>query len=260
MKQVIHDAAAKGFQVAADAYERGRPEYPFESVLKLIQELDLTSGKTVVDLGAGTGKFTKLLSNTCKSKVIGIEPVEGMRKKFSTLLPSIEISEGTAEKMPLPDASVDAVVVAQAFHWFDGEMALTEIHRILKPNGFLGMIWNARDESLPWIAELTNIIDPFEKGAPRYKSGKWKLAFSHTPLFTALQSAQYRYVQKGDVQMVVDRIASISFISALPNGQKEEVLEQVKNLLESAPETKDRPEIELPYRTDVFWCQKKDMA
>jgi len=260
MKQVIHDAAAKGFQVAADAYERGRPEYPLESVLKLIQELHLTSGKTVVDLGAGTGMFTKLLSDTCTSNVIAIEPVEGMRKKFSTLLPSIEMSDGTAEKLPLPDASVDAVVVAPAFHWFDGEKALPEIHRILKPNGLLGMIWNARDESLPWIAELTNIIDPFEKGAPRYKSGKWELPFSHTTLFTALQSAQYRYVQKGDVQMVVDRIASISFISALPSGEKESVLEQVRNLLKSSPDTKGRSEVELLYRTDVFWCQKKDMA
>jgi ubiquinone/menaquinone biosynthesis C-methylase UbiE len=260
MKQVIHDAAAKGFQVAADAYERGRPEYPIESVLKLIQELHLTSGKTVVDLGAGTGKFTKLLADNCEAQVVAIEPVEGMRRKFSSLLPAVKIFDGTAEASTLTAASVDAVVVAQAFHWFDGEKALPEIHRILKPNGYLGMIWNARDESLPWVAELTNIIDPFEKGAPRYKSGKWKLAFLNSPLFTPLQSAQYRYVQKGDVQMVVDRIASISFISALASGEKESVLEQVRNLLESSPETKGRSELELPYRTDVFWCQKKDMA
>jgi hypothetical protein len=122
------------------------------------------------------------------------------------------------------------------------------------------MLWNARDESLPWVAELTKIIDPFEKGAPRYKTGKWKLAFSHTPLFSALQSAQYQYLQKGDVQMVIDRIASISFIGALPSSEKESVLEQVKTLLRRSLETKNQSEIQLPYRTDVYWCQKEDLA
>jgi len=123
MKQVIHDAAAKGFQGAADAYERGRPEYPIAAVLKLIQELHLTSGKTVVDLGGGTGKFTKLLADKCEAQVVAIEPVEGMRKKFSTLLPAIKVCEGTAEATTLAAASIDVVVVAQAFHWFDGESA-----------------------------------------------------------------------------------------------------------------------------------------
>ena len=258
--KAIHDAAARGFQIGADAYERGRPEYPKEAVLKLIQELHLTSSKTVVDLGAGTGKFTKLLAAHCEAKIVAIEPVEGMRKKFSALLPAITVSEGTAEATSLLSASVEAVVVAQAFHWFDGEKALAEIHRILKSNGYLGMLWNARDESLPWVAELTKIIDPFEKGAPRYKTGKWKLAFSHTPLFSALQSAQYQYLQKGDVQMVIDRIASISFIGALPSSEKESVLEQVKTLLRRSLETKNQSEIQLPYRTDVYWCQKEDLA
>ncbi len=97
MKQGIHDAASKGFQVAAEAYERGRPEYPLEAVQRLIQELHLTSGMSVVDLGAGTGKFTKLLADNCEANVLAIEPVEGMRRKFSTLFPSLNITEGTAE-------------------------------------------------------------------------------------------------------------------------------------------------------------------
>jgi trans-aconitate methyltransferase len=114
--KAIHDAAARGFQIGADAYERGRPEYPKEAVLKLIQELHLTSSKTVVDLGAGTGKFTKLLAAHCEAKIVAIEPVEGMRKRFSALLPAITVSEGTAEATSLLSASVEAVVVAQAFH------------------------------------------------------------------------------------------------------------------------------------------------
>ncbi len=256
--RVIHAAASTGFEFGADAYERGRPGYPVESVQKLVQELNLASDKTVVDLGAGTGKFTRQLREACESKIIAIEPVAGMRKKFSAALPSIEVHDGTAESMPLSDASCDAVVVAQAFHWFDGNRALREIHRVLKPNGYLGLIWNVRDESLPWTAELSNIISPFEKNTPRYKSGEWKIAFDQAALFTEFQFAQFQHVHRGIAQMIVDRIASISFISALPFNKKDQVLEKVRNLLHSSDYTKGKTEIEYPYRTDVFWCRKEN--
>lgn len=252
----IHNAAAKGFQIGADAYERGRPEYPIEAVRRLVDELQLTPGKLVIDLGAGTGKFTKLLSTTTAAKIVAVEPVDGMRRKFSAVLPSVEIYEGSAEQIPFPNDGIDAVIAAQAFHWFDGAKALREIHRALRPGGYLGLIWNARDEAKPWVAKLTEIIDPHEGGAPRYKSGKWRDAFRTGNLFTQLKQAEYLYTQNGTHETVVDRVASISFISALPNDDKERVLNEVRSRLRSDSETKDQASIEFPYRTDVFWCQK----
>jgi hypothetical protein len=142
------------------------------------------------------------------------------------------------------------------FHWFNGPSALREIHRVLKPGGKLGLIWNARDESLAWVAELTRIIDPHEGGAPRYKTKNWKRAFDDTKLFSELRLQHFSYTQVGTVETVVDRIGSISFISALSEPQRQEVLTQVRNLVQLHPETKDRSEVRLPYRTDVYWCEK----
>jgi len=257
MQPHIHDAAAKGFQLAPDSYDRGRPEYPSDAVQKLIDELALGSESVVVDLGAGTGILTKLLIPTC-ARLVAVDPVEGMRRKFSELLPGIEILEGSAEHIPLPDQSANAVVAAQAFHWFDGSAALHEINRVLKVNGKLGLIWNVRDESLDWVAKLTDIIDRHEKGAPRYRSGLWKDAFRSTGLFTPLQIAHFKYVQSGEPERIVDRVSSISFISALPENERILVLEEVRDLLRSHPMTKGRTTVELPYRTDVFWCMKKE--
>ena len=256
MTQTIHQAASKGYQTAGDSYDKGRPEYPEEAIQFLVRELDITNGKSILDLGAGTGKFTKLIAQT-GANVIAVEPVEGMRKKFSELLPLIPISSGTAESIPLEASSIDTVVVAQAFHWFNGEKALSEIFRVLKPNGKLGLIWNARDESIDWVSKLTDIIDPHEKGAPRYKYGIWKKAFLTTTLFSPLSEKQFRYVQKGPPEMIVNRVASISFISALDAPAKSLTLSKVNTLLETHPQTSGNKEVELPYRTDVFITSKK---
>jgi len=255
MSTPIHEAASKGFEIAADAYERGRPDYPQDAVDDLINEIGFSSEKTILDLGAGTGKFTRLIANR-GANIVAVEPVAGMRQKFSQLLPSISIQAGTAESLPLANASVDSVVVAQAFHWFSGEKSLTEIARVLKPGGKLAMIWNVRDESIDWVAKLTEIVDQHEKGAPRYKTGQWKVAFAHSRLFSPLVEKTFYYVQKGNLSVVLDRVASTSFISALAPALKDSVLEEVKELLRTHPQTKGRQEFEIPYRTDVFTCSQ----
>lgn len=252
----IHQAAAKGFQSAADSYERGRPDYPEEALSFLMRTLNITPGRRFLDLGAGTGKFTKYLLQT-SAEVIAVEPVEGMRQKLSELYPGVSVLSGTAEEIPLPDNSIDGVIVAQAFHWFNGEKALPEIHRILKSGGKLGLIWNARDESVDWVSKLTDIIDPHEKGAPRYKSGAWKKAFEKTPLFSPLRLQSFRHLQKGPPEMLEDRITSISFISALDSSSKKKVVEQVRHLLSTHPALRGQSTMELPYRTDVFLCERQ---
>lgn len=242
--------------MAGDAYEKGRPSYPAEAVDYLARELSLNRTSMMVELGAGTGKFTKLLV-PMGAKLIAIEPVEGMRCKFKEIFPQIELHEGTAEAIPLPDESADAVIAAQAFHWFSGESTLKEIHRVLKPGGLIGLIWNVRDESKDWVAQLTKIIYAYDSEAPTYNSMKWRKAFDHTSLFTSLKYTSFAHQHEGTPDTVVARVASISFIAVLPEKKKTEVLSRVAQLIQTHPEIKGLKQISFPYRTDIYWCKKK---
>src|ERR687892_1627286 len=163
----VHDAAARGFETAAERYERGRPSYPDEVVAFLIQALDIGERTDVVELGAGTGKFTELIVPT-GARIVAVEPVSAMRQALERNCPSVTVLDGIAEEIPLVEASADAVVAAQAFHWFDADRALHEIHRVLSPDGALGVTWNVRDEATDWSERLTAIFDRLSGDGPRY--------------------------------------------------------------------------------------------
>ncbi len=252
----INSAAAQGFQAGADTYERGRPDFPAEAIEFLIRNLNINQGSYVLDLAAGTGKLTRRLVPT-GAKLTAVEPVEGMRRKFSALLPGVEILEGTAEAVPLPSESLDVVVVAQAFHWFDGPRALAEIHRVLKPGGRLGLVWNVRDESVDWVGQLSRIINSHEGATPRFKTLEWERAFEASLLFTPLEKRGFPQLQKGDAGMVVDRATSVSFIAALPSPARERVADEVRALLAAHPQTQGRTEFEIPYETQVYTCSRR---
>ncbi len=251
----VHEKAKLGFETAGDSYVRGRPEYPLEAVHFLLETLQIKPTSKIVDLAAGTGKFTKFLLES-RADLVAVEPVAGMIKKFSELYPEVSVLYGTAENMPFESESVDAVFVAQAFHWFDGEKALEEIYRILKPSGSLALIWNARDESVPWLAELSLIMLRHQGSTPQYKTKNWQKDFQETKLFSPLQNRQFSYLQKGDVETVVDRVASVSFISALSVEERDKVLAEVRDLVNHHTDLQNSSEIVMPYRTDVFWCRK----
>lgn len=253
----IHEQASIGFQRAADAYERGRPEYPAAAVEHLVGVLKIARGARIVELGAGTGKFTKALWAT-GAELVAVEPVAAMRGKLAELLPSVRVVDGTAEAIPLPDGCVDAVVAAQAFHWFRGEEALAEIHRVLRSGGGLGLIWNARDESAGWVRELTRIIEPYEGSTPRYKSLDWMAAFRSGRLFSPLEKADFSHVQPIPTDAIEDRIASISFIAALPDSTRQAVLEQVRDLVRTEATARGLKQIDFPYHTDVYWSWRVD--
>lgn len=256
MAKPIHEAALVGFQQGTESYERGRPDYPHAAIESLAEALGLAVGRVVVDLGAGTGKFTRLLSDR-GAEVVAIEPVLGMREKLVAQGLAVRVLDGTAEALPLAGEAVDAVVCAQAFHWFDGEKALAEIHRALRPGGKLGLIWNVRDESCDWVAALTAIVDPHEGNAPRYRTGAWRAAFAKTTLFSPLVATEFRHVHRGPREMVIDRVMSVSFIAALPPSEGDEVRRQVSALLDAHPALRGREEIAFPYRTEVFWCERR---
>ena len=251
----IHEKALIGFGRASDSYERGRPEYPLKALEFLVQKFSLGPDSHIVDLGAGTGKWTKSLVET-GAVITAVEPVKGMRNKFQALFPQVTLVNGSAEMMPLPSVSADVVFVAQAFHWFQGPRALEEIHRVLKPQGHLVLLWNVRDESLDWMKQLNRLMEPHRDQTPQYASMKWCDAFDGTSLFSRLELKQFAHNYKGTVNNVLDRFESVSFISSLPEGKRIQFLTQVKDFLETHPQTKEQKQIEMPYRTDVYWCRK----
>lgn len=135
--------------------ETARPTYPLAGLELLREKLHLVPGESrVLDLAAGTGKLTRLLANY-GYKLSAVEPTLSMREKFKAILPDIPLYDGTAWKIPFEDQSLDAVIVGQAFHWFDDLPTLKEIHRVLKPGGYLGLIWNMEDQKAKqWIAKM----------------------------------------------------------------------------------------------------------
>lgn len=231
--------ATKGF-TEAERYERGRPDYPQAAVDAIVSEFDLRAGRTVLDLGAGTGKLTRLLVPS-GANVIAVEPIREMREQ----LRDIVALAGTAERIPLTDDYVDAVTVAQAFHWFDADVALREIHRVLRTGGGVALIWNARDERHPLQAALSEIFDRYEGDTPRRQNRNWKTVLADSGLFERTRRVLFPHVQQVDEQGVVDRVLSVSFMASLPESERAEVERQVRALAAGA--------IELPYMTELYY-------
>ncbi len=219
--------------------------------------LGLEPGTAVVDLGAGTGKFTRYLVAT-GAHVTAVEPVDAMRARLSAALPQVTALAGSATAIPLPDRAVDAVVCAQSFHWFGTTAALREIHRALKPGGHLGLIWNVRDENVGWVARLNQIVNQAEGDAPRYYTGAWRKAFP-CPGFSSLSEQRFRHDHTGPAEQVIfDRIRSTSFIAALPPAGREEIERQVRVLVAQTPELNGRPVVSVPYETFAFHARRID--
>ncbi|CAF3091891.1 unnamed protein product [Rotaria sp. Silwood2] len=258
MSKFIHRTAANGFENGSDAYERSRPDYPL-AVIDLIcsTNTDMQS-KIIVDLAAGTGKLTRLLSLIGAKEIIAIEPVTSMREKLYSI-PDISVMDSIAEDIPLEDASVDIVTVAQAFHWFNGQKALKEIYRILKPNGKLYLFWNLRDVDMcTWMDMMNKIIDQWQLlGHPHYQTMKWLDAFtSKSAKFSPLMFQQVCHEQYVTFENLLDRILSSSFISCLPDDDKRIVLEEVITMINRHPETLGKTELLVPYQTHMYWCER----
>jgi MOSC domain-containing protein YiiM/SAM-dependent methyltransferase len=259
MTDTIHPAAARGFEAGADIYERARPDYPSDAVQTIVERLDLRPGRTVLELGAGTGKLTRLLVPS-GARIVALEPVAGMRAKLATIVgdgDGVEIVDGTAEAIPLPAASVDAVVVAQAFHWFDAIRALSEIHRVLRPGGRLLLAWNRRDESVPWVRGMGDRIRTLAGDEPQVWDDEWRASLRRCALFEPWETASFRHAQALTRAGVLDRVASVSFVAAAEPSAQAEVLADVEALLRDDPDTAGLEVIQLPYDTEVMWATRR---
>lgn len=251
----IHDAAQRGYTSASDHYQRGRPEYPEALSGWLSGTLGVMAGSRVVDLGAGTGKFTKLLTRT-GAAVTAVEPVDAMRARLAESLPDVTALAGTAEAIPLADEATDVLLCAQAFHWFANAQALREMHRVLRVGGRLGMVWNVRDETRDWVAAITEIITPYEGDAPRFYTGKWKRPFEGQALFGPLQRTVFPHSHVGSFeQVVLDRILSVSFIAALPQSEQQSIADRLRALRDRFPELQAET-IAFPYATEAWLAER----
>ena len=236
---MIHPAAAAGFSRSVESYERGRPEYPAAA----LAPLGLRPGLGVLDLAAGSGKLTRRLLDH-GVEVIAVEPVAEMR---AALPAEARVVEGTAEAIPLGDGSVDLVTVGQAFHWFDGDAALAEIHRVLRPDGVLALVWNRRVEDAPVNVALEAILAPYRADVPTHRRDAWRPAFDRTRLFGPLEEHVFPHEQHLDADGMADRVGSISFIASLPDDERAAVLHAARELAAAGPVT-------IPLRSEVLFA------
>jgi ubiquinone/menaquinone biosynthesis C-methylase UbiE len=240
---------SRSFDSVAADYERHRPEYPEEALRWAAAQLELGSGARVLDVGAGTGKLTRGLVSL-GFDVVAIEPGAPMLAQLRATVPEAEAHEAPAESIPLPDASADAVTVAQAFHWFDGPAALAEIHRVLRPGGALALVWNRRPLEDPVHAAIERIIAPYRGDAPAHRSGAWRAAFDATTLFGPLEERTFAHSRPHDADALADRVGSTSFVAALDDGPQADVIAAVRALAAEGP-------VELPYVCEVLVCDRR---
>jgi SAM-dependent methyltransferase len=213
-----------------------------------VETLALAGDDLVVDVGAGTGKFTRELVSR-GLRVTAVEPLAGMRAVLERELPRVEALEGTAEDLPIADGVAAAVTVAQAFHWVDEGRALPELRRVLRPEGGVALVWNVRDQSHAIHRAYAETIRPYRGGDyPELQSHA--RFFADSELFTPYVEREFPHVQLMDADGLVARAASVSFIAALPDDERAALLERVRTL---APDGT----FEFPYVTKVFTCRRR---
>jgi SAM-dependent methyltransferase len=261
----VHTVAARGFEAEAQAYDRARPSYPPDAVAWLADALGIRPGQRVVDLAAGTGKFTTLIAGA-GAALVAVEPVAAMRTQFRLRLPVVPVVAGVAEALPFAADSVDAAIVAQAFHWFDAGRAMAELARVVRPGGRLGLVWNARDRSVSWIDQVWSVMDRVEKHAPwrDHRDGTGGSAghrWSERDLaadgnWTPFTEATFFHVQDATHGDVLDRMRSVSHVAVLPPTRQAAVLAEVRAILAQHPDTRDEPVLQIAYRVDAMYTER----
>jgi len=237
----VDPVAAAGFASAAEIYERARPSYPADAVAWLVERTGLAPGATVADVGAGTGKLTRLLVPT-GARVIAVEPIAEMR----ALIEDAETVDATAEELPFADGTIDVITVAQAFHWFDHERALPELARVLRPGGFLVLVWNSRDLGDPLQRQVEDLLAARRAEVPAQENSVWREPLAASPFFGERELRTFPYEQRFTADDLCDRVASTSFVAAMPADEREELLARVRALVHGV-----REPFRFPYKTEV---------
>jgi ubiquinone/menaquinone biosynthesis C-methylase UbiE len=238
---------ARSFAGVASEYERGRPGYPRAAIEWLLGVTPLD----VLDLGAGTGKLTAGLLEA-GHRVVAVEPLAEMREILAVRQPRAHVLAGTAEHLPLADASVDAVLVGAAFHWFDQQPALAEIDRVLRPRGVLGLLGNGFDTATAWVARVREILGPPAIERP----GHWPSTEVLRAHFAEVDERAFPHTQRIDRASLRDLASSRSTLAVMREPERASVLASLDRLWEQEPWLAERQEVELPWLTRVRRCQR----
>ncbi|UWF78085.1 MULTISPECIES: class I SAM-dependent methyltransferase [Microbacterium] len=241
---------ATSFGAAASSYETGRPEYPADAVAWMLAELPAGS-RRIADVGAGTGKLTRALRAVLDdAEVVAIDPDAAMLAVLQDVAPGIPTFLGTAESLPLPDASVDAVVLGQAWHWVEPEAASREIGRVVRPGGTLGLIWNVRDERVDWVRRLTGIMH----GSPAEEMIAGDGPTVAAP-FAAPESRTWEWRRPITRPRLHDMAGSRSYVITASDAEKQRIRRDMDALFDDLG-LRDGQTIELPYLTKAFRARR----
>jgi SAM-dependent methyltransferase len=234
-----------GFEAASDVYERGRPGYQPDLVAFVVKRVGIQEGTRVLDLAAGTGKFTRELLRF-GARCLAIEPSASMREMLSRVVPGVPVVAGVGEAIPLRTKTMEAVVVAQAFHWFDPPVALAEIARVLRPGGVLSLVWNERDEREAVMQELTRMTR-WDKCMPYPVGMDFSPIIDASHRFGPVTRSEFHFTQPLDRQALVDQVASRSYVRVLPDDERATFLAEVAAFADTLEEP-----IMMPYNTQLF--------
>lgn len=222
---------AERFASVADQYEHGRPEYAPAVVGAMMAELCLQPGGAVLDLAAGTGKLARALL-AAGLDVVAVEPQGALRDVLAANIGSERVREGLAEAIPLKDASVDAVAIADAFHWFDQRAALEEIRRVLRPGGGLAVLSTIPDwRGATWADELGSLVAGLRPEHPYFDGPPWQDSIRASGHWTDPREVRVTTSQRADPERIVDHLASISWVAALPDDRRADTIAQMHTLV-----------------------------
>lgn len=234
---------AKSFESIGEEYDRFRPGFPDAAAAEILP----ARVGSVVDLGAGTGKFTQRLV-TRADRVVAVEPSVAMLDVLRAKLPDVEAIVAGAESMPLPDSSVDAVTVAQAFHWFDRETACAEIARVLVPGGTLGLLWNHSDPDCAWDRACHRVAHP----AVTDEDATTDSAAEELPGFTFERRTEIAWSENITRADYISRWLTVSSFLVAEDETRAQMVAQLEAILDAHPQTAGQSQFALPMRTDVF--------
>jgi SAM-dependent methyltransferase len=232
------------FGSVAAGYAAHRPGYPADAVVFLLGK----RVQRVLDLGAGTGLLTGVLLAAGR-EVVAVDPAEAMLAELRARYPQVSAHVGDAEAIPLPDGSVDAVVAGQAAHWFDPEPAAVELRRVLRPGGTVGLVWNTRDEEVPWVAALGRALADEARG---HEADQAVVDAFARALGARVEHHRSAVVQRLSPEQVVAGVATRSYVATMDDARREAFLGRVRAVLDTHPDTRGRDVVDLPYRTDAY--------
>lgn len=249
-ERLLRARRSLSFGAQAAAYAEHRPDYPAEALHWGLAGSSFEP-KEILDLAAGTGKLTQGLREFGLD-VTAAEPDARMLAELSRRFPAVIAIQGRAERIPLPDASMDAVFVGQAFHWFEPEAAVAEIARVLRPGGVLVALWNHDDDSVPWVAELAKL-----QGTPA--SRKWAKGaepIPESPSFEPFERARFHHAHPRTAETLTETIATQSHVLVAEPEERDTVLRKIWEFLAATPET-STGEFEMPIITTGIRARRR---